>query len=104
MSDDVFSGVVRQIEDRMREANPAVWTEIHADASREDEITWRRGDRWATLIYHSADPYKRLALMLYSPDIAHHPEAVQISADDEGVVGMIAEPVIDLLREAGIKA
>ena len=88
----------------MREAAPDIWTDTHADTSRADEITWRRGDRWATLIYHPADTYKRLALMLYSPDLEHHPDPMQISADDEGVADMIAEPVIDLLREARVKA
>jgi hypothetical protein len=104
MDDIVFSDIVRQVEDRIRESEPEVWAGVSRDASREDEMTWRRGDRWATVIYHRTDPYKRLVLMLYSPDLEHHPEAVQVSAADLGVVDMIAAPVADLLKEATVRA
>jgi len=89
-----FETRVAQVGRRVRELAPERAAAIAGERGPQS-ATWRRGQRWATLVAHDGPP-RRLELTLHPADDV--PDVLEIAVDDADVVDMIAVPVANHLK------
>lgn len=93
----LFSARVAQIQNRIVELEPSLVT-AQPDLGHADAAVWQRGDKHATLTYHSDPPVPSLTLIMLAGD-EEHPDALEIGFADPDVVDMVARPITDLLMD-----
>jgi hypothetical protein len=90
-----FGDRVDQLDARLREFLPALSHGITCERA-EHAATWRYGRAWGTLALHETDSPPRLSLMLYNEAGTDEQDAVEVTIDEDDVIGVLAEPLAGL--------
>ena len=91
----VFAERVDQLDARLRELVPALAHAITCERAGQ-AATWRYGRAWGTLALHETDTPPRLSLMLYNEAGTDEQDAVEVTIDEDDVIGVLAEPLAGL--------
>jgi hypothetical protein len=90
-----FGERVDQLDARLREVLPALAHGISLERGAQ-AATWRYGGAWGTLALHETDSPPRLSLMLYNEAGTDEQDAVEVTIDEDDVIGVLAEPLAGL--------
>lgn len=90
-----FGDRVDQLDARLRELVPSLASGIRCERA-EQSATWRCGDAWGTLVLHETDVPPRLSLMLYKDGGTDEQDAIEVTIDEQDVIGVLVEPLAGL--------